>query len=45
MIYQIRAQGYLGDPLRAWFARRHMNNEPLGEATLTGPLCVKEPIA
>ena len=36
--YQIRVQGHLGDTLCEWFAPLHVNNEPSGEATLTGPL-------
>ena len=36
--YQIRVQGHLGDTLCDWFAPLQVNNEPTGEATLTGPL-------
>lgn len=36
--YQIWVQGHLGDTLREWFAPLQINNEPSGEATLTGPM-------
>ncbi|HRW07013.1 MAG TPA: hypothetical protein P5121_18045 [Caldilineaceae bacterium] len=36
--YQIRVQGHLGETLSEWFAPLQINNEPAGEATLTGPL-------
>ncbi|MEZ4621087.1 MAG: hypothetical protein R2867_37065 [Caldilineaceae bacterium] len=36
--YQIRVQGHLGETLSDWFAPLQVNNEPSGEATLTGPM-------
>jgi len=36
--YQIRVQGHLGETLSEWFAPLQINNEPSGEATLTGPM-------
>ena len=36
--YQIRVQGHLGETLSDWFAPLQINNEPSGEATLTGPM-------
>lgn len=36
--YQIRVQGHLSDTLSDWFAPLQIDNEPTGEATLTGPV-------
>ncbi len=36
--YQIRVQGHLGDTSRAWFIPWQVDNEPAGDATLTGPI-------
>ena len=37
-IYQIRIKGHLSKRWASWFAPLVIDNEPNGEATLTGPL-------
>lgn len=36
--YQIRVKGHLDNTLAAWFAPLAIDNDPNGEATLTGSL-------